>query len=316
MTDINVTRRDDETIPDARVAAGAPVERTVQPGPPVVDYAEPVTPASAPVPPAPPLAHSEPAVPIEYAAPGAAGVIVDTDDPDVARREIEQTRERMSETIDQIEDALLRKKDEVLQKKEDIEDKLDVLSPVRRKARANPYPVIGGVFLAGLVLGLLTGGDDDDEDEGPQPAVRKFAADFDAERAHGYHWEERATTWERRARRLMDLANRQEAELLEMRGESVPVKPRRGLFGRRRTREVEELSFDDNYGERAYATGGYVDTDTELEVDVPVRPYARPHREEYDGMPLNEADSYPPRDDDRDGGYGGGYGRDPLPAPI
>lgn len=312
MTDINVTRRDDETIPDARVAAGPPVERTVQPGPPVVDYAEPVAPA--------PLVHSEPEVPIEYGPPAAGGVVLDTDDPNVARREIEETRERMSETIDQIEGALLRKKDDVLRmkddvirKKEDIEDRLDVLSPMRRKARENPYPIIGGVFLGGLILGLLTGGDDDDDEEdGPQPAVRKFAADFDAERAHGYHWEERANTWERRARRLMDLANRQEAELLEMRGESVPVKRRRGLFGRGRSR-TEELSFDDSsFGEGGYATSGYVDTDTELEVGVQAPRYAPPYREEYDGMPLNEADSYPPQDDDRDGGYG----RDPLPAPI
>ena len=38
--------------------------------------------------------------------------------------------------------------------------------------------------------------------------------------------------------------------------------------------------------------------------------YARA-RGEYDGMPLHDADSYPPREDE---GYG--YGRDPLPAPI
>jgi hypothetical protein len=281
MADLNVTRGDDETMPDASLMAG----RTVD---------------------------SDHLLPEHTHAP-QLGVIAQTDDPDLARMQIEQTRARMSETIDQIEGALLRKK-------ENIEEKLDVMAPVRRKARENPYPIIGGVFLAGLVLGLLTGGDDDEDDEkGPKPAVRRFAADFDRERAHGYHWEERASTWERRARRLMDLANRQEAELLELRGESVPLKKRgkkgRGLFGRERARNLalEEQAFN----ERSYGTGGYVDTDTELEVDVHVqeRGYVRP-RDGYDGMPLHDADSYPPRDEDLGGGYGGGYGRDPLPSPI
>jgi hypothetical protein len=40
--------------------------------------------------------------------------------------------------------------------------------------------------------------------------------------------------------------------------------------------------------------------------------YDRP-RGEYDGMPLHDADSYPPRGEDD--GYSG-FGRDPLPAPI
>ena len=82
------------------------------------------------------------------------------DDPELARLQIEQTRARMSDTIEQIEETLLRKK-------ENIEERLDVMAPVRRKARENPYPIIGGVFLAGLILGLLTGGDDD-EDESPR----------------------------------------------------------------------------------------------------------------------------------------------------
>ena len=285
MADLNVTRGDDATIPDASLMAGGTAERMVD-----SDHLLP-----------------------EHTHASSPGVIAKTDDPDLARMQIEQTRARMSDTIDQIEGALLRKK-------ENIEEKLDVMAPVRRKARENPYPIIGGVFLAGLVLGLLTGGDDDDEADGPQPAVRRFAADFDRERAHGYHWEERANTWERRARRLMDLANRQEAELLEMRGESVPLKRGRGrgvrgLFSRERARNraLEEQAFD----ERSYGTGGYVDTDTELEVDVRVedRGYARPHRDAYDGMPLHDADSYPPRDEELGGGYGG-YDRDPLPSPI
>ena len=57
-----------------------------------------------------------------------------------------------------------------------------------------------------------------------------------------------------------------------------------------------------------------MDTDTELDVDVRMeeRNYARPRRTGYDGMPLHDADSAPPRDED----LGGGYGRDPLPSPI
>jgi ElaB/YqjD/DUF883 family membrane-anchored ribosome-binding protein len=284
MAELNVTRGNDDTMPDASLTAGVPAERVVD-----SDHLLP-----------------------EHTHASSPGVIAETDDPELARMQIEQTRARMSDTIDQIEGALLRKK-------ETIEEKLDVMAPVRRKARENPYPIIGGVFVAGLILGLLTGGDDDDEDEkGPKPAVRRFAADFDRERAHGYHWEERATTWERRARRLMDLANRQEAELLELRGESVPVKRGRGrgLFGRgRRNRGYEEQT-EQTYNERSYGTGGYVDTDTELEVNVHAEDvgYARPRSGGYDGMPLHDADSYPPRDEDLGGGYG--YGRDPLPSPI
>lgn len=291
MADLNVTRDDDATIPGAGLTGGRTVDS---------DHLLPAT------------THAS--------SPG----IAQTDDPDLARMQIEQTRARMSSTIDQIEGALLRKK-------ENIEEKLDVMAPVRRKARENPYPIIGGVFLAGLVLGLLTGGDDDEDDaRGPKPAVRRFAADFDRERAHGHHWEERATTWERRARRLMDLANRQEAELLELRGESVPLKRgRRGLFGRGRGRSRDEQPFQEqpyggrSFSERSYGTGGYVDTDTEVDVDVDLRVggpgYARPAVEGYDGydgMPLHDADSHPPRDEDLGGGYAGGYGRDPLPAPI
>lgn len=277
MADLNVTRRDDETLPDASLTAGGAAGQTVD---------------------------SDHLLPEETHA-ASPGVIAATDDPELARMQIEQTRARMSDTIDQIENTLLRKK-------ENLEERLDVMAPVRRKARENPYPVIGGVFLAGLVLGLLTGGDDEDDE--PRPAVRRFAADFDRERAHGYHWEERARTWERRARRLMDLANRQEAELLSLRGESVPL-PRRGrgrgrrLFGRGR---------GGGEGDRLWGSQGYVDTDTEMQVDVRVedRGYARPRRDGYDGMPLHDADSHPPRDEDLGGGYNGGYGRDPLPSPV
>ncbi|HEX6369665.1 MAG TPA: hypothetical protein VF006_12165 [Longimicrobium sp.] len=255
MAELNVTR-DDDLTPDTALAGGA----------------------------APRITETDHLLP-ETTHAAAPGTIAQVDDPELARLQIEQTRARMSETIGQIEESLLRKK-------EQVEEKLDVMAPVRRKARENPYPVIGGVFLAGLVLGFLTGGDD--EDDAPTPAVRRYAVDFDRERAHGHHWEERARTWERRARRLMDVANRQEAELLAAR----EGRPRRRLF--RRGRSQESFGYDD----------AYAGDEAGLNMQAGAA-YDRP-RGEYDGMPLHEADSYPPHEDE--GGYG--YGRDPLPAPI
>lgn len=259
MADLNATH-DDGTLPDAPLAAGAA---------PRVTETDHLIPAST------------------HAA--APGTIAQVDDPELARLQIEQTRARMSDTIGQIEETLLRKK-------EQVEEKLDVMAPVRRKARENPYPVIGGVFLAGLILGFLTGGDDDDE---ATPAVRRYAVDFDRERAYGNHWEERARTWERRARRLMDLANRQEAELLAAR----EGRPRRRLFARgRRGGGTESYGYEETYaGDEAG-----------LNMRAGGRGFDNP-RGEYDGMPLHEADSYPPRGEDD--GYGG-LGRDPLPAPV
>lgn len=245
MADLNVTR-DDGTLPHVPLEAGV----------------------------APRITETDHLLP-EATHAAAPGTIAQVDDPELARLQIEQTRARMSDTIGQIEETLLRKK-------EAVEERLDVMAPVRRKARENPYPVIGGVFLAGLILGFLTGGDDDDDE--PTPAVRRYAVDFDRERAYGTHWEERARTWERRARRLMDLANRQEAELLAAR----EGRPRRRLFGRgRRGGRTESYGYDEYAGDEAGLN----------------------LRGEYDGMPLHEADSYPPRDDD-------GYGREPLPAPV
>ena len=250
MAELNVTR-DDDLTPDTALAAGA-VPRITE-----TDHLLPETTHAA-----------------------APGTIAQVDDPELARMQIEQTRARMSDTIGQIEETLLRKK-------EQVEERLDVMAPVRRKARENPYPIIGGVFLAGLILGFLTGGDDDDDE--PTPAVRRYAVDFDRERAHGHHWEERARTWERRARRLMDVANRQEAELLATR----EGRPRRRLFRRGRRDE----SYDDSYA------------GDEAGLNMQSGRYGA-SRGEYDGMPLHDADSYPPHDDE------GGYGRDPLPAPI
>ena len=132
------------------------------------------------------------------------GSVPVVDDPELARLQIEQTRARMSETIDQIEGALIRKK-------ERLEERLDVLAPARRLARERPWLALGGVVAGGLLLGYLTGGGDDDDAEGEQGVALAGGA-VDPQ------WEDRARTWERRARRLMRVANEQEGELLALRG--------------------------------------------------------------------------------------------------
>lgn len=142
---------------------------------------------------------------VEAVIPAHPGGVTGAADPDMARAEIEMTRARMSETIDEIEDALVRRK-------EQIQDRLDVLSPVRER----PLPAAGIVFGAGLLLGLLTGGDDDDHS-----TTREihFTSDLDDEGAHyasggdEAYWRRRAQTWESRARRLRDVAREQETEI-------------------------------------------------------------------------------------------------------
>lgn len=282
MADLHVTRRDDGFDPDATLADGlAPTGRITEPDHLLEAYTHAATP----------------------------GVIAQVDDPELARLQIEQTRARMSETIDQIEDALVRKRAQV-------EEKLDVMAPVRRRARENAWPLLGGVFLGGLILGYLTG-DSDDEDERPskrrgrkgsRSAVAEFGMDQDREEvaAYGGFYQERAELWERRARRLMDVANQQEAELLVLRGEteeSAPASRRRGRFGLRGRSRATVIE-----------RGG------------------------YDGMPLNDADSYTASPSVEYGSrYGNEYrrpgilgangepargeddlygGSDPLPSPV
>lgn len=115
------------------------------------------------------------------------------EDPQEVRAEIEQTRARMSDTIDEIEEVLLRKK-------ERIQDRLDVLAPVRER----PLATVGVVFGVGLALGLLTGGDDEEEQR--------------------WEGDGRADLWETRARRLLRIAREQEEELDRLRAaEAVGV---------------------------------------------------------------------------------------------
>lgn len=130
---------------------------------------------------------------------GAPGMDRVADDPEAARAEIEMTRARMSETIDDIEDALLRKKAR-------IQDRMDVLAPVRER----PIPSAAIALGAGLVLGLLTGGGGDEEDDRDLRLTRASRDEFDDELIAA---EERAATWEARARRLMKVAREQEERL-------------------------------------------------------------------------------------------------------
>jgi ElaB/YqjD/DUF883 family membrane-anchored ribosome-binding protein len=160
------------------------------------------------------------------------------DDPEAARAEIQMTRSRMSETIDEIEDVLLRKK-------ERIQDRLDVFAPVRQR----PLPSVGIALGAGVLLGLLTGGDDEDEWE---------SHGRDRYRSELRELEERAETWEHRARRLLRIAREQEQEIEHMAGSrftarAVPFNPP----------PVEEVyvdrdDLDDEFGESRGGGGSSV----------------------------------------------------------
>ncbi len=99
-----------------------------------------------------------------------------------ARDEIERTRARMSETIDEIEDVLLRKKGDII-------SRFDVVARLKER----PLQVAGAAALAGLLLGLLTGGG----------------------RANGSASSSgtRPELWEARARRLLAIARTQEEEI-------------------------------------------------------------------------------------------------------
>ncbi|MQA89296.1 MAG: DUF3618 domain-containing protein [Gemmatimonas sp.] len=106
-------------------------------------------------------------------------------DPEAARAEIERTRDRMSHTIDEIEDVLLRKRQR-------LRERLDIGAKIRER----PLQAAGAALVVGLVLGLLTGGG---EEEPRDPKA-----------------EARAALWESRARRLLAIARSQEDELEEL----------------------------------------------------------------------------------------------------
>lgn len=113
-----------------------------------------------------------------------------------AKEEIRATRARISGTLDEIEGR-------ILQKKEQIEERLDFLAPVRER----PLRVLGAVFGAGLALGLLTGGHDEEDD----------IDDGDVEEEDDEESDDLAELWEGRARRLLRIAREQEEEIDDLR---------------------------------------------------------------------------------------------------
>jgi hypothetical protein len=127
-----------------------------------------------------------------------------------AKEEIRATRARISGTLDEIEGR-------ILQKKERIEQRLDFLAPVRER----PFRVLGAVFGAGLALGLLTGGHDEEEDRDDREEDERE----DGER------DDLVDLWEGRARRLLRIAREQEEEIEELRarlgrrGAGMPLAP-------------------------------------------------------------------------------------------
>ena len=80
-----------------------------------------------------------------------------------AREAIAQTRERISATLDAIE---LR----IDETRQNIRRKADVLRPVRQRISAAPWTALGIAAGAGLALGLLTGGDSDEDGRAPERA--------------------------------------------------------------------------------------------------------------------------------------------------
>jgi hypothetical protein len=164
-----------------------------------------------------------------HAGAGVPGTVAAIDDPGVVRDEIERTRARMSQTIDSIETALLRKK-------EQIEEKLDVTAPVRERVQSQPLMYAGGVFGAGLLLGFLTGGKDEDVEEirrlreqmSRGGAVPTMEVGLGADTA-GYayspptggkyegKWKSRAREWEKEVRELRRACDRQEHEIRALR---------------------------------------------------------------------------------------------------
>ena len=115
-----------------------------------------------------------------------------SEDPTAVRTNIEQTRQRMSGTLDQIEGVILRKKEEIEEKKAVIKRQLDVGARVREE----PLKAAAFVLGAGIIVGFLTGG-----------ASRK---EVRTARRQG-------SKWEKRARRLLEIARDQEHEIEHLR---------------------------------------------------------------------------------------------------
>ncbi|HEX8694892.1 MAG TPA: hypothetical protein VF746_20865 [Longimicrobium sp.] len=161
----------------------------------------------------------------ERAGRGTPGTVAASSDPDVVRDEIERTRARMSETIDTIEEVLLRKK-------ERLEERLDVAAPVRERVREQPWLYVGGTFAAGLALGLLTGGGDDEDHRRAVPTMEiGLDTDDGTEHSEDRGWKRRAKKWEKRARKLQKASLRHEEEIRTLRGGAEEEEEGGGLFG-------------------------------------------------------------------------------------
>jgi hypothetical protein len=181
-----------------------------------------------------------------------------SDNPEVARAQIEATRARMSETIDEIEGAILRKK-------EKLRAKLDVLAPVRER----PLQTLGAIFGIGLALGLLTGGGDDDDDEATQVVLAVPVDDDDGDDEDDDEFDQdedeeeddeeaeawaAAELWEDRAHRLLRIARAQESELeMHREGQERALRDRERprFLGRREERDEEPENVFDRLREGA-----------------------------------------------------------------
>ena len=120
------------------------------------------------------------------------------EDVKMAREEIERTRERMSDTLDQIEDVLLGKKEDFEEKKADLRRKLDVGAQIRDE----PMAAAGIVLAAGFLVGFLTGG-------GGRKKVRSAR--------------KKSRKWEKRAKRLLEIARSQEDEIAALQTDAAAL---------------------------------------------------------------------------------------------
>lgn len=74
--------------------------------------------------------------------------------PREVRRDIEQTRARMSSTLDALEDRLAYERQELERKKNDLVDKV-TLKPVRRRLRREPWRSMALAFVAGYIVAAI-----------------------------------------------------------------------------------------------------------------------------------------------------------------
>jgi hypothetical protein len=188
-------------------------------------------------------AGAEP-LPAGHALPGGAPRVArttGTGDPEVVRTEIEQTRARMSETIDEIEETLARKRDR-------LQERLDFLAPVRER----PLMAAGAAFTVGLLFGLITGGDEEEDEPDFRLSggggLRFSSGDGD----DGEAWKNRSALWENRARRLLRVAREQEQEIHDL----------QERYGSLYSRDMELRGFEDDEADEALhsSASGFRDT--------------------------------------------------------